>query len=173
MQYALPRSFYWILFAVLIVANVNVYRAILAPHVLTIAVLKVGPVNKQNNAILVRSPRGKTFLIETGPDASILRALGSALPMWQRNIDEVILTSSAARSAGGLPAVQSRYHVSKIIRIGDATTPYGTSFIFDSSHIEILAPATLTISYGSAVFKISSSTSLGVYTSNGTGVGHP
>ncbi|HEY4500724.1 MAG TPA: hypothetical protein VJI70_00425 [Candidatus Paceibacterota bacterium] len=163
MPYLLPRSFYWILFVVLIFANVSVYRAIFAEPILVVTVLEVG----NGDAVLVQTPTHKTVLIDTGPDASILRALGSTLPMWQRKIDAVILTSSAARSAGGLPAVQSRYRISKVIRIGDATTPYGTSFIFDNSNIKILAPATFQISYGSSVFNISSSTPAGVYTSDG------
>ena len=137
---------------------------------LTVTVLEVGPVDKQGHATLVRSPNGKTVLIDTGPDASILRALGSALPLWQRRIDAVVLTSSAARSAGGLPAVQSRYRISKIIHIGNALVPYGTSFLFDGSYIKIIAPAALTISYGSSVFKISSSTPAGVYTSDGKAI---
>lgn len=166
MPYALPRSFYWILFALLIVANVNVYRAIFAPPVLTISVLEVGPVGKESRATLVRSPNGKTLLIDAGPDASILRALGGALPMWQRKIDAVILTGLVARSTGGLPSLQSRYRVSKIVRVGNAITPYGSSFLFDTSRIEILAPSTFIISYGTSVFKISSSTPAGSYTPN-------
>jgi len=164
------RGFYIILFFVLIAGNISVYRTIFAPHVLTLTVLEVGPAGKESLATLVRNPRGEMLLIDIGPDASILRALGEVLPMWQRKIDAVILTSSAARSAGGLPAVQSSYHVSKIIRIGNTATPYGTSFIFDSSHIEILAPATINVSFGSSVFKISSSTPAGIYISNGTSV---
>ena len=162
MPYKIPRSFYWILFVVLIFANAGIYRAIFAEHVLVVNVLEVG----KGDAVLVQTPTRKTILIDTGPDASILRALGSALPMWQREIDTVILTSSAARSAGGLSAVQSRYHISKIIRIGNVTTPYGSSFVFYNSHIQILAPAVITISSGSSVFTISSSTSSGVYRSS-------
>jgi glyoxylase-like metal-dependent hydrolase (beta-lactamase superfamily II) len=162
MQYKLPNSFYAAVCVVLIAANMGVYRAIFAPQMLTVTVLEVW----KGNATLLQSPRGETLLIDTGPDASILRALGENLPMWQRDIDAVILTSSAARSAGGLPTVQSRYHISKIIRIGGISTPYGTSFVFDSSRIEILAPATLTIFSGTSVFKISSSTPAGVYSFN-------
>src|SRR3989344_2937998 len=106
----LPRSFYTVFFFIFIAGNINVYQAILAPPVLEMTVLEVG----KGNAVLVHTPHDKTILIDAGPDASILRALGSALPMWQREIDTVILTSSASRSAGGLSAVQSRYHISKI-----------------------------------------------------------
>jgi beta-lactamase superfamily II metal-dependent hydrolase len=90
MQYKLPNSFYAAVCVVLIAANMGVYRAIFAPQMLTVTVLEVW----NGNATLLQSPRGETLLIDTGPDASILRALGENLPMWQRDIDAVILTSS-------------------------------------------------------------------------------
>lgn len=151
------------MFVGLLIGNVKVYQTILAEPVLTVSVLEAG----KSHAVLVKSPDGKTVLVDTGSDASILRALGESLPVWQRDIDVVILTSSAAGSAGGLPAIEDRYHISKIIHIGDATTPYGSSLTFGTPIIKILAPAILTISSGSSVFNISSSTPAGVYISKG------
>lgn len=158
-----PTWIYFLVFVGLLIGNMKVYQSIFAEPVLTVSVLEAG----KSNAVLIKSPGGKTILIDTGSDASILRALGSALPMWQRNIDVIILTSSAARSAGGLPEVTSRYRVSKITHIGDTTTPYGTSFTFDTSRIKIIAPAAFIISYGSSVLNISSSTPTGIYISDG------
>ena len=169
MQNKLPSSLYVILFVVLLIANISVYKIIFLPHVLTVSVLEVG----KGRAVLVKSPNNKTVLVDTGPDASILRALGENLPMWQRKIDVVILTSPAARFAGGLPSVQSRYSISKIVRIGDRTTPYGSSFVFGNSRIEILAPSSFAISYGVSVIEISSSTPAGVYISDGTTILRP
>lgn len=163
MPYKLPRSFYTILFFVLLAANISVYSAIFAPRMLTVNILETG----KGSAVLVRTSNGKTILIDTGLDAGILRALGGALPMRQRKIDAIILTSSAARSAGGLSAIEDRYNISKIIRLGDKNIPYGTSFTFDGTGIEILAPVTLTIFYGGAAFNISSSTPAGAYISDG------
>jgi|SRR3989338_4254666 len=159
----LPRSFYIVFFFIFIAGNISVYQAILAPPVLEVAVLEVG----KGNAILVHTPHDKTILIDTGPDASILRALGSALPMWQRSIDAVILTGTKASSVGGLPEVESRYNISARMHVGGRVAPYGTSLMFDNVRIEIIAPATLAISYGATTFNISSSTPKGVYTSNG------
>jgi len=167
MQYALPRSFYLTLFLIFIAANISVYQTILAPRVLEVTVFEVGKADGKDGATLVRAPSGASILIDTGSDASILRALGMTLPMWQRRIDEIILTSSAARSAGGLPEVQNRYHVSNVMRIGNLSTPYGSLLTFDDVHIEIFAHATFSISYGATSLDISSSTSKGVYTSNG------
>ncbi|MEK7515881.1 MAG: hypothetical protein AAB555_03090 [Patescibacteria group bacterium] len=159
MRYKLPNGFYIFLFVILLIANTSVYKTILSPNILSVSVLEVG----KGRAVLVKIPENNIVLIDTGPDASILRALGESLPVWRRDIDAVILTSSAAGSASGLSSVQSRYHVTTVIKIGNATIPYGTSFVFGNSRVEILAPSTLQISSGSSVFNISSSTPSGVY----------
>ncbi len=163
MERELPRSFYTVFFFIFIAGNISVYQAILAPQVLEVAVLEVG----KGNAVLVHTPHDKTILIDTGPDAGILRALGSMLPMWQRSIDAVILTGTKSSVAGGLPEVESRYDVVARMHVGDRAAPYGTSFMFDNARIEIIAPATLSISYGATTFDIFPSTPTGVYTSNG------
>lgn len=156
----------WFLFvciAILIAANVSLYRVLFAPRALEVSVLDV----VKGNAVLVRTPGGMTVLVNVGPDASILRALGGALPPWRRRIDAVILTSTKASSVGGLPAVESRYRVSTIVRAGATAVPYGASLTFDSSRIEIISPDTFSISYGATVFSISSSTPTGIYVSDG------
>ncbi len=145
-------------------ANVFVYRAIVAPRILEVTVLEVG---KKGSAVLVRSPRGATLLIDAGPDAGILRALGMALPIWQRHIDTVVLTSTKNSYVGGLPEVEGRYTVSKRMRIGDKTAPYGTSLTFDGSRIEIISPGAFSISYGATSLNISSSTPANTYVSDG------
>ncbi len=106
-------SFYLFLAGGLLLANVSLYRAIFAPHALQVRVLDVG----KGDATLVRTPDGATLLIDTGPDASILRALGTALPPWQRTIDAVILTNAKKPSAGGLPDVLSRYRVAQRVAL--------------------------------------------------------
>ena len=107
-------SFYLILFFILIAANVSVYRTIFIGQALEVTVLDVG---EKGSATLVRAPGGATILIDTGPDASILRALGEALPPWQRNIDAVILTSTKKASGGGLPDVLNRYDVAQQVTL--------------------------------------------------------
>ena len=161
-------GFYLLLFFGLSALNVSVYHEIFAPPVVMVTVFEVG---KGDHAILVHSPHTRrTLLIDTGPDASILRALGGALPMWQRSIDAVILTGTKASFIGGLPALESQYAVSTHIGIGENEVPYGTSFSFDDSHIKIIAPATLSISYGVTVFNISSSTPSGTYRLDGSAI---
>jgi len=117
MPRVLPTSVYILLIFILIVMNVSVYRTILAPRVPEIQVLDVG---EKGSAILVRSPSGATILIDTGSDASILRALGTALLPWQRRIDVVILTGTKKASVGGLPDVLRRYTVGQQITITES-----------------------------------------------------
>jgi glyoxylase-like metal-dependent hydrolase (beta-lactamase superfamily II) len=167
-SHSLPTTFYFLLFCGLIAANVSIYKIIFAPRALEVTVLDVG----KGEATLVQTSSGKTLLIDTGPDASILRALGKELPMWQRRIDAVILTGTKASLVGGLPEVESRYRVPAPVRVGDTIAPYGMSFIFDNSRIEIIAPATFAISYGSTSLNISSSTPSGTYISNGQTIKH-
>ena len=145
----------------LVVANVFIYREVFAPPVLTVHVLAV----TKDTAVVARTPSGATILIDTGPDASILRALGAALPMWQRRIDAIVLTSSSAKAVGGLKAVRSHYRVGTIER-----SPYGKRLSLDGVFFEVLStasPTALKISYGSASLLISSSTPAGLYTSDG------
>lgn len=112
MSRVVPVGFYILLLVVLVIGNVLVYRAAFALPVLEVDVLDAG----KGNAVLVRGPNGKTLLIDAGKDAGILRALGSALPMWRRNIDAVVLTSVSAGFVGGLPEVMKRYRVSTLVR---------------------------------------------------------
>ena len=152
----LPRSFYLLLFIVLVLGNISIYPEIFAPEILRVSVLEVG----KGHATLVRSPSGATILIDTGPDASILRALGKELPPWHRTIDAVLLTGAKTNVAGGLADVTGRYRVKNIVRSG-------THVSLDNTTINILSPGTFTILYGTTSFTISSSTPAGIYISNG------
>ena len=159
----LPKRFYAILLLLLIAANVCVYQTIFESHTLQIFVLDVG----KGNSVLIRTPNKKTILIDVGPDASILRAIGTSLPEWQKNIDDIILTSSKSNFTGGLPEVLQKYHSPTPLSFGTASHPYGSQISLDSVSIRIIAPATLTVSFGDTSLSISSSTPKGVYTSDG------
>jgi len=157
------KSFYLILFFVLSIGNIYVYQTIFTPRVLEVSVLEVG----KGDAILVRTPNGKTLLIDTGPDASILRALGTALPEWQRSIDAIVLTSEKSGAIKGLPDVMSRYTIPTPIRFGTSAIPYGTRLRLDDVQVAVLYHGTLTVSYGVTSFDISSTTPKGIYISDG------
>ncbi len=115
MPRTVPTSMYVLLLVILVVADISFYRMLFAPDVPKVSVLATG----KESVILVRA-QGKTLLIDTGPDASILRALGTALPPWQRKIDAVLLTSPKKASIGGLPDVLNRYTVSQQITLTES-----------------------------------------------------
>jgi len=135
------------------------------------AEIRVFSVGK-GNAIIVQTPRNKTLLIDAGSDAGILRELGRVMPMWRRSIDAVILTSADTKSMGGLPDVMSRYHTPAPVRFGaPLSNPYGTTLTFDNDmHITVIAPHTLTISYGATTFAFSSSTPVLTYRTDGISI---
>ena len=159
----LSKSFYAVLLLILLAANVCVYQTIFEPHILQIYVFDVG----KGNSVLIQTPNKKTILIDAGPDASILRALGTTLPEWQKNIDEIILTSYKTNFTGGLPEVLQKYHAPTPLYFGTSAFPYGSTISLDAVSVKIIAPATLTNSFGDTSFSISSSTPKGVYTSDG------
>lgn len=158
----------WFLFlglAILISANVSIYRATLAPRALEVIVLAAG---KKGSAALVRTQSGMVILVNAGPDASILRALGDALPPWQRRLDAVVLTGAASALGGGLPDVERRYRVGSVIRAGDSRVPYGAVLAFDGVRVVAISPDIFSVSSGIFSLVISSTTPAGVYGSDGS-----
>ena len=95
----------------------------------TIAFLNVGPANapsqvgpanapSQGEAIFVRTPDGKTMLIDGGLDAaSLAKELDPRLPFWQR-LDVVILTSPRSDTLTGLQDAVSRYQIGEVLDAG-------------------------------------------------------
>jgi len=70
----------------------------------------------QGDAILVRTPRGRTLLVDGGPDPLLLtRRLGQVLPFFQRRIDLLVSTHADSDHLGGLIAVTQRYKVSAVV----------------------------------------------------------
>jgi beta-lactamase superfamily II metal-dependent hydrolase len=88
---------------------------------LTVTFLSVGPTGQspQGEAILVRTPEGKTILIDGGMDvASLSQALDSQLPPWQRSLDIVLLTCPRQDHLAGLLDVVTRYSIGEVIDAG-------------------------------------------------------
>ncbi|MBV9710998.1 MAG: hypothetical protein JO011_08805, partial [Ktedonobacteraceae bacterium] len=70
----------------------------------------------QGEAILLRTPDGKTLLIDGGLDASSLaQELDSRLPSWQRSLDAVLLTTPRQDHLVGLLDIVQRYEIGEII----------------------------------------------------------
>ena len=164
MPRTLPTWGYLLIFCGLIVANHTIYRDASAPRLLTVTVFAAG----KGTAALVQAPSGATLLIDTGSDASILRALGTILPMWQRSLNTILLTSDSAKNVGGLPFIRDRYKIGEILKTGGQDRPYGAPIIFNKNIlITPVAPGVATVSYGTTSLTVSSSTPVGTYTSDG------
>lgn len=88
---------------------------------LTITFLAVGPAGQppQGQAILIRTPDGKTILLDGGPDAtSLAQELDSRLPPWQRSLDVVALTSPRTDHLTGLQDVVTRFQIGEVLDAG-------------------------------------------------------
>lgn len=85
-------------------------RLVVADPRLAVTVLGVG----QGDAILVQCGR-RQVLIDGGPDATVLSGLGRAMPLFDRDIDAVVLTHPHADHFIGLIAVLSRYRVRRLL----------------------------------------------------------
>ncbi len=149
------------IFIVLVAANVFIYHDVFAPRILTLTVFESG----KGGATLIQTPSGKTMLVDTGPDASILRALGGVLPPWQRTIDAVVLTGASSKATGGLAAITSRYHVATTEK-----SPYSKHLSIDGVSLQVLStasPSVFKIWYGSSSLTVASGTPPSVYISDG------
>lgn len=88
---------------------------------LEVTFLSVGPAGKsaQGEAILVHTADNQTLLIDGGLDpTSLSQKLDSHLPVWQRSLDMIILTSPRSDHLSGLQDVVSRYQVGTILDAG-------------------------------------------------------
>lgn len=88
---------------------------------LTVAFLDVG----QGDAIFIQAPNGVQMLIDGGPDATVLRELGTVMPFYDRSIDIIVATHPDQDHIGGLVDVVQNFSVDHIIQsgvMGDTST---------------------------------------------------
>ena len=149
----------------LVGANVYLYRAVFAPRVVIVELLSVG----KGAALLVRMPRGGAVLVGAGPDASIVRALGQALPPWQRRLDALVLPAPTLATSGGAPFVLERYRVGTLLRSSEQGAPTREAALAAAAsaahtHIQEVPPAAgLILHSGSLSLLLSASTTPGQY----------
>lgn len=154
-EYSVPIFLWILLLGGLVVVNIQVYQAIFTPEELRVTVFTAG----EGRAALLQHTGNKTLLINTGPDASILRSLGMTLPVWERSITTIVLPGWKASFSGGKPAIENRYHVKNYIEMGGKDFPYGAPFIFEKDTTFIVnSPESTSIFYGTDSLEISSTT---------------
>ena len=155
---SLPKPVLILTIVALIAINVLVWRAGPpaggARRALTVSVFETGTARGVHRAVLAITPSGKTLLIDANSDASILRALGNALPFWHRSLDVVIPLKAGA----GMTEVKNRYHITKIV---PSLTRGARLNFHDGTFVDVLWPPVantdapvLRISYGTTSFLI-------------------
>jgi len=108
----------------LLLANGMIFYTVFAEarsNLLKVSFLDVG----QGDAIFIESPTGNQFLIDGGPDKSILNALGRVMPFYDKTIDAVLTTHPDQDHIGGIPEVLKNYTVDEYMYSG-ATSSTGT-----------------------------------------------
>ncbi len=94
----------------------------------------------RGRSIFIRTPHNKTILIDGGQNTQVLRELTKVMPFYRRRIDLIILTSSAAKNAGGLVDVVKRYEIGKIIEpaiMGTSTAMYVLDETVNKKNIKV------------------------------------
>lgn len=107
-----------IILLVFVVAG-SVWYAVAAKEsgrVLTVAFLDVG----QGDAIFIETPSGNQVLVDGGKDKTVLRALRSVMPFYDRSIDMVVATHPDKDHIGGLFEVGKRFSVAAFASSGVA-----------------------------------------------------
>lgn len=83
----------------------------------------------QGDAFFIGFPNGEQWLIDGGPDDSVLAKLGSLLLPWNRTLDAVLLTHPDADHVTGLVGVLDRYRAGTVYETGvRAHTPNDEAF---------------------------------------------
>lgn len=102
------------LIGLLIFGNIFVWTVPI-PHGLKVSFLNIG----QGDSIFIEGPTGIQMLVDAGPpDKSVLRELGSVMPMFDRSIDAVVETHPDQDHLGGIPDVFERYQVGAFLEPG-------------------------------------------------------
>jgi len=82
--------------------------------ILTVAFLDIG----QGDAIYIEAPNGNQMLIDGGPPKTILSALRSVMPFYDRSIDMLLVTNPDKDHMGGFIDVLNSYRVGKVVEPG-------------------------------------------------------
>ena len=111
---------HWALPPLLLVAVLTYSAVTAAPDgLLHVIFLDAG----QGDAILIKSPSGRTMLVDGGPDGRTTCALVDGhLPFWDRSLDVVVMTHPHADHLSGLLTVIDRYKTGLVLESSRETT---------------------------------------------------
>lgn len=95
----------------------------------------------QGDAILINLPGNNEILIDGGPDMTILYKLGRYLPIYNRDIELMILTHPHSDHLNGLLGVLERYQVKQVLLTGvEYQSDNYEEFIKQTKFIQQLKP---------------------------------
>ena len=93
---------------------------------LTVRLFDVG----QGDAVLITSPSGRQIIVDGGPDNTLLHKLGPSMPVWDREIELLVVTHPHADHFVGLIELLRRYRVAQVMLPSqDADTPEYQAFV--------------------------------------------
>jgi len=72
----------------------------------------------QGDSVLIKTPYDQQILIDGGPDNRVINQLSKNMPLFDHDLDLVILTHPHADHVTGLVEVLKRYEVSKVLHTG-------------------------------------------------------
>jgi competence protein ComEC len=105
------KSFLIIIIFLIIIFLFGFWFFYSAPRELEVIFLDVG----QGDAFLIKTPFGQNILIDGGPDRSVLESLSKYLPLWDREIDLMILTHPHDDHIAGLIEVEKFFDVDRAL----------------------------------------------------------
>lgn len=114
---AFKKSFGYFILLLLGGAAVFIWLAVFgreAPKNVKVSFFDIG----QGSAVFVAAPNHNQVLIDGGPSGAILAKLGSALPLFDREIELLILTHPDLDHIAGLVEIVKRYKVSRVLETG-------------------------------------------------------
>ncbi len=107
--------------------TVVVWRAVffIPDGLLHLVVLDVGANGNSGDALLVRTPTGRSLLIDGGPSPNLLsEALGRRLPFGRRQLDWLVIAGSGEGQTGALPQILERFPPEQILWSGQMSGSY-------------------------------------------------
>lgn len=89
----------------------------------------------QGDSTLIKTPTGRTVVIDGGPDWSTLESLGSTLPFFQRRIDVLVLSHANLDHLASFPELLMRYRVGQLlVSVDTVSAPWFQKIIDATKH---------------------------------------